>query len=253
MLRESFQAQADAIREHAPKVAPDADAEELHKLRVAVRRLRALLRAARTLIEDARAEALRADLGELGRALGPARDADVFLAYLRDETEGIEGAGVEPLLARVERERLTAYEAARAALDDPAFARLLQELDAFSASVVVRDGGANGLVGTEFRKLRKAMRDVTSDDALHEARIKAKRVRYAAEASGDEAVVAAAKRFQDIVGEHQDAVVAEQRLRELSEPETAALVEKLIQRQAKRRRRARKKTPDAWRKLKKST
>jgi CHAD domain-containing protein len=250
-LRESLQAQVAAIRAKAPNVQPDADVEELHELRIAVRRLRALLRAARPLLDDERAESLRRELGELGRELGPARDADVFAAYLRREAAaGLNEPGFDALLARLDAERTDAYAAARAALDDESFSRLLQELDAFCASVVIRDGSLDGLVGAAAKKLRKAMRDASGDEALHEARIKAKRVRYAAEAAGDDRLVKRAKRFQDVVGEHQDAVVAEERLRQLAEPETALLVGRLIERQAERRRQAREATPTTWKKLK---
>ena len=48
-------------------------------------------------------------------------------------------------------------------------------------------------------------------------------------------MVERAKRLQDVVGEHQDAVVAEERLRALSEPATALLVGRLIERQRARR------------------
>lgn len=241
------------MREHAPNVYAHGDPEELHKLRVAVRRLRALLRAAGPAIEDTRTDTLRAQLRLLGGALGPARDADVFASYLQSELEGLDEAGAEPLLQKVEGERLEAYAAARTALDDPAFVRLLEALDDYVGSIDVGEAPLDELVRAEAKKLRKAMRDASSDSALHEARIKAKRVRYAAEAAGDEATVSRAKRFQDVVGEHQDAVVAERRLRELAEPETAIVVGRLIERQAARRRRARKRTSKAWKKLAKTT
>lgn len=253
-LRAAFQAQVAAIRQQAPAVRTDASPAELHKLRVAIRRLRSLLRAARPFLADERAESLRGELSELGSAVGAARDADVFLAYLRDATAELdEDAGiVSHLLARAEAGRLEAYGSARAALDSPAFARLLQALDAFCSSVVIRDGSLNGLVHTEARKLQRAMRDVETDEALHEARIKAKRVRYAAEVSGDKNVVARAKRFQDVVGEHQDAVFAEERLRALSEPGTALVIGRLIERQRARRAAARADVPKAWQKLDKA-
>jgi CHAD domain-containing protein len=253
-LREAFQAQAAAIREHAPNVQPDGDPEELHKLRVAIRRMRALLRAARPLIDDERAEPLRTKLGDLGRALGPARDADVFVAYLKSATEDLdEGTAPARLLARASAERREAYAAARAALDAPAFKRLLRELETFSATVVVVDASLNGLVQRESKRLRDSMRDVESDDALHRARVRAKRVRYAAEVVGDNKVVARAKEFQDVVGEHQDAVVAEERLRALAKPSTALLVGRLIERQELRRVEARRNLPKAWKRLAKTT
>ncbi|HET9674191.1 MAG TPA: CHAD domain-containing protein [Gaiellaceae bacterium] len=253
-LREAFQAQASAIREHAPAVQPDADPEELHKLRVAIRRMRALLRAARPLIDDERAEPLRSKLGDVGRALGPARDADVLAAYVEQATADLdEGTAPARLLARVAAERREAYAAARGLLDARSFDRLMREVDTFSATVVIRDAPLNGLVNTESKKLRKAMRDIETDEGLHRARVQAKRLRYAAEVVGDEKVVARAKEFQDVVGEHQDAVVAEERLRALAKPSTALLVGRLIERQESRRADARRTVPKAWKRLEKTT
>lgn len=235
-------------------MVPDTEPEALHKLRVAVRRLRALLRAARPFLADERAEHLRAELRELGGALGSARDADVFLAYLRHATANLEQDrdAVAQLLARVEDERRAAYGSARAALDAPDFERLTQELEAFSSSVIVRDASPKELIDPEARKLRRAMRDVATNDGLHEARIKAKRVRYAAEVAGVKDIVARATRLQDVLGEHQDAIVAEERLRALSEPATALVIGRLIERQEARRASALAEVPKAWRKLAKA-
>jgi CHAD domain-containing protein len=253
-LRTAFETQASAIRTHAPLVGLDADPEELHKLRVAIRRMRALLRASRPLIDDARAERLRVRLGNLGRALGPARDADVFSAYMERATTDLdEGTATPRLLAAVAGERRSAYEAARQALDAPAFKRLLRDLDAFNATVVIADESLNGLVQHEGKKLRKAMRDVETDEALHKARVQAKRLRYAAEVAGDQKLVARAKEFQDVVGEHQDAVVAEEHLRTLAKPSTALVVGRLVERQAARRAEARQELPKAWKRLEKTT
>ena len=252
-LRAAFETQANAIRTHAPLVDLDADPEELHKLRVAIRRMRALLRASRPLIDDARAERLRVRLGNLGRALGPARDADVFSAYMaRATTDLEEGTATPRLLAAVAAERRAEYAAALQALDAPAFKRLLRDLDAFNATVVIDVAPLNGLVRHEDKKLRKAMRNVETDEALHRARVQAKRLRYAAEVVGDRKVVARAKDFQDIVGEHQDAIVAEERLRALAKPSTALLVGRLIERQERRRADARRDVPKAWKRLAKA-
>jgi CHAD domain-containing protein len=78
------------------------------------------------------------------------------------------------------------------------------------------------LVRPPWKKLRDAVDDLGDDPAdeeLHEVRIRAKRCRYAAEAVAP-AVGKAAKRFavavagvQEVLGEHQDAVVAGQWLR----------------------------------------
>ncbi len=76
-----------------------------------------------------------------------------------------------------------------------------------------------------WEKLRTAVEELPedpTDEALHHVRIKAKRCRYAAEAVAP-AVGKRARAFakaiadvQDVLGDHQDAVVAEQWLRDVS-------------------------------------
>ena len=69
-----------ALLAHDPGTRRGDDPEDLHQLRVATRRLRAFLRAARRLVDGDWARSLRAELGWLGGHLGPARDLDVCWA-----------------------------------------------------------------------------------------------------------------------------------------------------------------------------
>jgi CHAD domain-containing protein len=79
------------------------------------------------------------------------------------------------------------------------------------------------LVAKPWKKLRRAVHDLDEDPPdreLHAVRIRAKRARYAAEAVAP-ALGKEARRFasavadlQDLLGEHQDAVVAGRWLRE---------------------------------------
>ena len=59
------------------------DPEHLHRIRVAIRRLRSLLRAFRKRLPDT--GHIDETLGCLGGVLGPARDLDVWMAFLRSE------------------------------------------------------------------------------------------------------------------------------------------------------------------------
>jgi CHAD domain-containing protein len=243
-LRAALKKQVDEIRAHGPNVYANADPEELHKLRVAIRRLRALLRAGRSLIDDERAEPLRSELAEVGRALGAARDMDVFVAYLREEAASLDGDSelVEKVIERLEEDRQSGYAEARVALDSPTHVLLLERLDDFVATAEIRDGSLDDVVDRELTRFRKAAKDVDSDESLHAARIRAKRVRYAAEAAGKKKLVERMKELQDAAGAHQDAVVAEERLRGLADPETALVIGRLVERQHERRLQARK----AW-------
>jgi CHAD domain-containing protein len=104
-----------------------------------------------------------------------------------------------------------------------------------------------------FKKLRKALRRLRtspSDSALHAIRIKTKRARYAAELAkgsvGKPAtrVIKAARAVQDLLGLHQDAIQAEQQLRQFlkDSPSTSAgfVAGRMVERQHQRRQAVRK-------------
>src|SRR5438067_729899 len=106
-------AQHRAIVLHDPGTRLGSDPEELHRHRVAVRRLRALLRAARPMLDAEWVDGLRAELGWLGAVLGEVRDLDVLLASLEQEAAGLtpgDQTAFAPLLAALATRR----EAARA-------------------------------------------------------------------------------------------------------------------------------------------
>jgi CHAD domain-containing protein len=263
-VRARIGAQLDALVAHDPGARLGGDPEDVHDLRVAVRRLRALLRAARDVVDPVFAEPLRAELQWLGDSLGPARDLDVLLAYLRSDAARFDDddrTAFDPLLATLEGTREQAQPALLETLRSERYLALLDELERAAASLPLIPGAAvspQDLAGAEFRKLRKAVRALDGHpepEAVHAVRIKGKRARYAAElASGKRAkrVVGAAKGFQDVVGEYQDAVVAEKRLRELVRGRSgraALAIGRLVERQRRRREAALSALPRAWRKL----
>jgi len=117
-------------------------------------------------------------------------------------------------------------------------------------------------VRKEYQRLRRAMRDVDddpTDDAIHRARIKGKRARYATElleadlGKRGQKLIAAAKEFQDVAGEHHDSVVAEQQIRAqlggLRSQATALAAGLLIGLQRERRRAAFEQLPKAWKRF----
>jgi CHAD domain-containing protein len=102
------------------------------------------------------------------------------------------------------------------------------------------------------RKAVQKLPDDPADEELHAVRKKGKRARYAAELAGWKAPVRRAKELQDVLGEHQDAVVASVRLRELAAgatPEQALAAGRLVEREEERRLEARAAWPKAWKKL----
>jgi CHAD domain-containing protein len=265
-LRAFFRDQYARILAHDPGVRLSANPEDLHQLRVAVRRLRSVLRTAGDVVEEAWAARLRDELSWLGDELGTARDLDVLLAHLREEVGRLEPTdrrALRPILNKLEREREAAQGRLLETLRGERYLGLLATLEgAVAAPPAGADGSLLDAARAEFGHLRKAMSklgDDPTDDALHKARIRGKRARYAAELLEDDLgkpasqLIKRAKRFQDVAGEHQDAVVAEARIRKLAQEGRskrgilAAGI--LVGRQRERRRHAAEALPGAWSRL----
>ena len=268
-VRALIGAQYRAIVAHDPGTRSGRDAEELHQMRVATRRLRAFLKAGSPLLDEAWADSLRAELGWLGSALGPVRDLDVFLEHLRGDSNGLEPKeqrALRRIFRRLEGDHAEARAALLAALTSERYTALLdrleQAVDAPSFSPEAGDVSLEDIAAHQFRRLRKAVKDLPEDptDAeLHEIRIRGKRARYAAELAEPVAgkkttrFIREAKAFQDVLGEHQDAVFAEEHLRalltELGGASTAFAAGRLVERQRERREDARGSFRKAWKAL----
>ena len=257
-LRAKLREQAERLLAHDPGTRLGTDPEELHQLRVATRRLRAFLRAGRGLLDPEAAEPLRAELRWLGSALGPVRDLDVLIEHLDAEVRSLEAdeAAGRKLVRTLERRRRSARRRLLAALDSPRYFALLDALERPFATVA-DEPSLDEIHAAEHKRLRKAVKELTAespDEELHAARIKVKRARYAAELQGEKAYVQAAKRLQDVLGEHQDAVVAIGRLRDLAKrmPDAAVAAGRLLEREQQRARRGRDTWRDSWRQLAKT-
>jgi CHAD domain-containing protein len=254
--------QVDEIRSHDPGVKLGDDPEDVHDLRVAVRRLRALLRSAASTLPAEWTTPLRSELKWLGsEVLGPLRDLDVLLAHLREAAAalGADAPAADAALAPLAPEHAAAREVVLAALDGDRYLELLIKLDrSVDNPPVVADAAPAAIAAAEFRKVRRRMSAVdadATDEELHSLRIRGKKARYAAElaepAVGRPAkrFVASAKRLQDVLGEHQDALVAEERLRALlgtsRAKRSAFALGRLVEREQARRVEARLELPAA--------
>jgi CHAD domain-containing protein len=253
---------------HDPGTRLGDDPENLHQHRVAARRVRVYLRAARRQLDTAWRRSVAGPLRELGEVSGPVRDLDVLLGHLRDELRHLDetdrSAG-DALLARLEAERDTARGALLDALNGDGYRivlarlrrapRLAPEIDAVPLERNAR---------REFRRLVEAvdrLGDRPGEDALHRLRIELKRARYAAELSDLEGkagrrFLADARALQDLLGDHQDAVATEQRLRSLTvadaQTAVAFVAGRIVERERARRAEAAERLPAAWKRLRKS-
>ncbi len=264
-----------ALLAHEPGTRTGEDIEDLHQMRVAVRRMRATLKAARPLLDAVWADDLRGELGWLGGALGPVRDLDVLLLRLHREIASLptaEEAAGAVLLDALERERTTARAAMLGALTAPRYFALLERLAATVRVPLPTPGPAEvhqpalvDLVRTEARKLRRAVDragDDPPDEVLHALRIRGKRVRYTGELVAPslrgtltgktvKRLLSATTALQEVLGEHQDACVAEQRIRGLlagldAAPDTVLVAGRLVEREIHRAEEKRREWRAAW-------
>jgi CHAD domain-containing protein len=259
-FRAYMRQQVDELARHDPVARLDDDPERIHQIRVATRRARSALRTARPLLDLEWAQGLRAELKWLGNELAPARDLDVLLARLAPDAAEL-GKPATAIMRQLGGERRRAQKQLVAALESPRYLALLVELERAANGPRVRTADANldKLARNEFGRLGRAVRALgksPTDEALHEVRKRGKRARYSAELAGGRRAkkfADAAKSFQDVVGDHQDAVVAEERLTALvpraKSPEAVFAAGRLLERQQRRRRTARRSLPKAWRKL----
>ncbi|MEV5300204.1 CHAD domain-containing protein [Amycolatopsis methanolica] len=261
MLRARIDEQLRAMLAHEPGTRSGADPEDLHQMRVAVRRLRSALKLLGPAGDDVRAE-----LKWLGAGLGEVRDHDVLIDHLRatvasfDESDQQAGARLVRIFVA---ERAKAKRRLNRRLGSARYAALLRS----TARLVLTElqltpGAAPGpvdvaaVVRKPYRKLTKAVAALPADppDAeLHELRIHGKRLRYAAETAKSVArkkqvtqvreLIKATKRLQDVLGDHQDAVVAAERMRALlaATDETAVgfVAGRIAERELRRRATAR--------------
>jgi CHAD domain-containing protein len=232
-VAESFAALATAGLEHltrnAEAFASQPEPNAVHQMRVAVRRLRALLGAFRSVLPKVRRKHVAADLKRLQKCLGPARDLDVFLDEVLPEMPLASARTILAGAARPPHRR--AYGRIRSALAGPVLKRLRLGFAALSDDL--RSGADGRRSGHALgRKVLKRRHDALvkrlggakerSDERLHALRIRIKKLRYAVEffrplmpKGGVRAFHAALAESQDVLGAFNDSVNARTHARAL--------------------------------------
>ncbi|MDQ0777281.1 CHAD domain-containing protein [Streptomyces aurantiacus] len=238
--------QRDAIVELDPAVRRDVH-DAVHSMRVATRRLRSTFRSYGNVLDRAVTDPIRDELKWLAGELGVDRDHEV----LTERLTGVLGELPRALLAGPVRGRLRTWANARragsrrrlvAVLDGARYLDLLGSLDALLATPPLREAAADTTqkavtkaVRKDFDKLSGLVGEAielppgeSRDLAIHEARKKTKRTRYAAELATPvlgkpaKSLVSDMKSLQSLLGEHQDSVMAREALRDLATQAHAA-------------------------------
>ncbi|RMI86614.1 metal-binding protein [Streptomyces sp. ZS0098] len=268
-------AQRDALVELDPAVRQDVP-DAVHRMRVATRRLRSTFRSFRAVLDRTATDPVAAALKWLAAELGKDRDQEVLAERLtqalgRLPADQVTGPVAERLAAWSEARHKGAHHELVAILDSRRHLTLLDTLDALLADPPLRKKAAARpdkvlakAVRKDFGKLARLVEHALElppgterDIALHEARKKTKRTRYAAEAAvpalGEpaEEAVKDMKSLQSLLGDHQDSVMARRTLRELAAVAHAAgesdfTYGVLHAGEAHRARAAEEALPEAW-------
>lgn len=208
------------------------DGEAVHQMRVALRRLRSAMKIFRPLLTGPHVEALRTEMRWLLSYLGPARDADVFLAEIVEPVAARhpEQTGMTALRQHWQEQKAADVAAARVAVGESRFSLLMLDLGAWVEAGEWRDNAlarqplpsfAGHVLTRLTRKLRKAggkKLDRLSPPALHQVRIRGKQLRYATEffaslyGKAARGPVAQLGELQDRLGQINDIAVAVPRL-----------------------------------------
>lgn len=210
---------------------PDA----VHQMRVSARRLRSGLKVFAPLVDEDWATGLRAELGWMASGLGLARDTEVLQARLDARADLLDHG--DSTLAKTVVDRALALQLIEAdqmtidVVDSPRYAQLLDDLVAGIRQIPFTTRARqparealSPLVAKAFGRLLRRIRGLTIDgpsEQWHEARIAAKRARYAADAVAPvlgKDMTRLAERLADVtemLGSHQDAHVAQQALRDM--------------------------------------
>ncbi|MBF8191730.1 CYTH and CHAD domain-containing protein [Nonomuraea sp. K274] len=226
--------QVTALLAQDPRVRR-AEHDAVHQMRVASRRLRSALKAFRTVVVDT--EEVQEELRWLGMVLGEARDLEVIRARFGDALATLAPELVTgPIQTRLgadllEREQ-EAYERIKETLSGDRYYALLNALDDLVSTPNLGKAAAKpaeerltAIAAANWDRVTRAYDTAQAIDdlerreiAMHDVRKAAKRARYTAEAlrptlgRNMARLARLAADIQEVLGTHQDGVVAQERL-----------------------------------------
>ncbi|UBU12438.1 CYTH and CHAD domain-containing protein [Nonomuraea gerenzanensis] len=226
--------QVNALLSQDPRVRR-AEEDAVHQMRVAARRLRSALKAFKTVVTDT--GEMQEELRWLGNVLGEARDLEVIRARFARTLAGLAPELVTgPIQARLgsdlHKREQEAYERIKEALSGDRYYLLLDALDRLVGRPALGKAAAKpaqeqlrtvaaanwGRVTKAYDRAQAIEDPERREIAMHDVRKAAKRARYTAEAlqpslGADMGKLAKlAENVQEVLGAHQDGVVAQETL-----------------------------------------
>ena len=252
--RQIFLQQLRRMQAHEAGSRTGEDIESVHKMRVAVRRMRSLLRLVGDYHPDKTVARVQTRLRQIAHVLGAIRDLDVLILDLQQFSATLPPESqrhARALVSRLDRRRSKRRKRLNDFLDSKRYERALRQLDKFARNKTKR--ASRPLRPHEPQELRHvlpsllhqrlaivsaydAVLPAADDKRLHALRVECKRLRYAIEffapvlgasaASFLELVTA----MQDTLGRINDIAVFVSRLQNLKKlpPEQALIVEGYI-------------------------
>ncbi|MER5999106.1 CYTH and CHAD domain-containing protein [Nonomuraea angiospora] len=226
--------QVNALLAQDPRVRRAED-DAVHQMRVAARRMRSALKAFKSVIADT--AQVQDELRWLGNVLGEARDLEVIRARFAKELARLEPELVHgPIQTRLgtdlyEREQ-EAYGRIKEALSGDRYYTLLNALDQLVSAPELEKAAAkpaqkklSAIAAAGWNRVTKAYETAQAIEdperreiAMHDVRKAAKRARYTAEAlqptlgANMGKLAKLSENVQEILGTHQDGVVAQETL-----------------------------------------
>ncbi|WP_165065071.1 CHAD domain-containing protein [Paludisphaera rhizosphaerae] len=214
--------------EAAEAAARAGSPEGVHRLRTSCRRLRSELQAFGKLLEGEQGGRLIAELQWLGAAVGEVRDLDVLRERLEKGESEEDRLALKPLFDRLADRHTRAARAMKRTLKGERFEALLTAIRGALDNPPLAPKASKPcrkvlppLVAGAWKRLRKDSEELRSDSpdqAFHDLRKRAKRARYTTELIAPtlgssvekqaKRLIELARTTQDVLGAHQDAVVA---------------------------------------------
>ncbi len=193
LLRVRF---GEVLKHREPALDP-ARIDGVHDMRVAIRRLRSVIRDFAEIADKSPLRGVRKELKALADALGSVRDADVEIKALdalsKNTNDDAVREGISGILERYRERRGSAFEKLQPRLTDDSVAALrskfeaalessLRQRDLFGAGSIT-DAGREIITNRldDFISLADALYDPLATKPLHELRIAGKHLRYALE------------------------------------------------------------------------
>jgi inorganic triphosphatase YgiF len=224
--------------------AVSGDAVAFHQMRVALRRLRSVLSAVKSMLPVEQYRWLQGELKWLAVTLGPVRDWDVFAGHLIAPVQLAlsEKVNLKQLAEAAKQRRKEVYNAAMEAIGSRRYVELLLKLNRWFMARSWRDQSASErsaplfaaianvaapLIDRRWRRARKRSKRFAElpQEERHGVRIELKKLRYMIEFLGSlfdveevDALMRRLKLLQEELGHFNDVYTAQRIIAELASP-----------------------------------